>query len=354
MRNNVEELSGLAFLGYPEKTTYLLEEVALRFPSFGKPVLYGDIAYYPDAPVPDGFAAASADESAVSAPAASTGSSAGDTFLPSGTILPLWARAVFLKPLRIAFNSIGEAASILRDMQRNWAPYQFTQFRRAALIQNKLPYINLKPRKFPYKVPSSPMGIYTLLDANTLLASSLTQSHFPAGTVVLQEDHENPPSRAYLKIEEALVRYADAFACDMPQAGARVLDAGACPGGWTWVLRQLGCDVTAIDRAPLVQPLMEDSAVHFMTHDAFTLKPSELGHFDWIFSDVICYPERLFGWVNDWLDSGLCDRFICTIKLQGGTDWDLIDKFASIPDSRVVHLCYNKHEFTWMHCGRRG
>ncbi|MBQ0167738.1 MAG: SAM-dependent methyltransferase [Treponema sp.] len=332
MRNSLEQLPGLAFLGYPEKTTYLLEEVALRFPAFGKPVLYGDVAYYPDAPVP-------AFES-------------GDAFLPSGSVLPLWARCAFLKPLRISFDSIGEAANVLRDMQRNWAPYQFTQFRRAALIQEKLPYINLKPRTFPYKVPSSDMGIYTLLDANTMLASAATQSHFPAGTVLLQEDHENPPSRAYLKIEEALVRFCDAFGCDMPAEGARVLDAGACPGGWTWVLRELGCDVTAIDRAPLVPSLMEDSAVHFMTHDAFTLKPAELGRFDWIFSDVICYPERLFGWINDWLESGLCANFICTIKLQGGTDWDLINKFASIPDSRVVHLCYNKHEFTWMHCGR--
>lgn len=333
MRNSLEQLSGLAFLGYPEKTTYLLEEVALRFPQFGKPVLYGDIAYYPDAPVP-------ALES-------------GAALLPSGSVLPLWARCAFLKPLRISFDSIGEAAASLRGMQRNWAPYQFTQFRRAALIQEKLPYINLKPRTFPYKVPASDMGIYTLLDANTMLASAVTQSHFPAGTVLLQEDHENPPSRAYLKIEEALVRFCDEFACEMPAEGARVLDAGACPGGWTWVLRQLGCDVTAIDRAPLVPSLMEDSSVHFMTHDAFTLKPAELGRFDWIFSDVICYPERLFGWVNDWLESGLCSHFICTIKLQGGTDWDLINKFASIPDSRVVHLCYNKHEFTWMHCGRR-
>jgi 23S rRNA (cytidine2498-2'-O)-methyltransferase len=41
---------------------------------------------------------------------------------------------------------------------------------------------------------------------------------------------------------------------------------------------------------------------------------------------------------------------ICTIKMQGEIDWELVSKFANIPNSKVVHLCYNKHELTWMHC----
>ena len=40
---------------------------------------------------------------------------------------------------------------------------------------------------------------------------------------------------------------------------------------------------------------------------------------------------------------------ICTIKMQGETDWDVIREFDNIPDSCVLHLNYNKHELTWIH-----
>ena len=43
---------------------------------------------------------------------------------------------------------------------------------------------------------------------------------------------------------------------------------------------------------------------------------------------------------------------ICTIKMQGGIDWEAAQKFQDIPNSRVVHLNYNKHELTWIHCSR--
>jgi 23S rRNA (cytidine2498-2'-O)-methyltransferase len=98
---------------------------------------------------------------------------------------------------------------------------------------------------------------------------------------------------------------------------------------------------------------MKNPLVTFMAHDAFTLPPEELGHFDWVFSDVICYPERLLGWVQKWIDSRLCDNMICTIKMQGEIRWDLIAEFASIPGSRVVHLNYNKHELSFLWKGER-
>ncbi len=60
------------------------------------------------------------------------------------------------------------------------------------------------------------------------------------------EDHIGPPSRAYLKLWEALVRFGR-----WPAPGDRCLDLGASPGGWTWVLAKLGANVTAVDKAPL-------------------------------------------------------------------------------------------------------
>mgnify|MGYP003294550522 CR=1 FL=1 len=69
---------------------------------------------------------------------------------------------------------------------------------------------------------------------------------------------------------------------------------------------------------------MENPLVKFQAHDAFTLKPSEIGPVDWVFSDVICYPERLLKWINEWLESGMTKNMISTIKMQGE-----IEKFVN-------------------------
>ena len=319
----IEHLNSVAFLAYPEMVGLLQSELKNRFGVESSPAkVYGDMLVYDlDA-------------------------------LPQKDILPYWSKTTLINPFILHFDSIGEAARELKTIQRNWAPYQFTQFRRACLIQEKLPYINLKIKKFPFTVPQNPIGIYTLIDQNTLIASGQTSSFLPAGNLTLEEDHENPPSRAYLKLQEALVRFCSHFEVDFPDENSRCFDAGACPGGWTWVLRQLGSKVFAVDRAELAPDLMSDTNVEFMKHDAFTLKPEDLGKFDWVFSDVICYPSRLYEWVNLWLESGLVKNMICTIKMQGEIDWQLVQKFAEIPNSVVVHLNYNKHELTWMHCDK--
>ena len=310
-------MKNLAFLAFPEQSELLISELAGRFGITRKPdARYGDLLYFEKLEI-------------------------------SG--LPYWARTVMLEPFILKFDSIGEAAGELKKLQRNWAPYQFTCFRRAQLIQEKLPYINLKDRQFPVKIPSSPMGLWTLIDEHTMIASALTSSSLPAGTLHFVEDHENPPSRAYLKIQESLTMANLLNGTELPGAGQRCFEAGACPGGWTWVLVGLGASVYAVDRAPLADSLMNNPLVTFQAHDAFTLKPEELGEVDWVFSDVICYPERLLEWIKKWLSYKPELNMICTIKMQGEINWPLIDEFAAIPGSRIVHLNYNKHELTWIH-----
>ena len=271
------------------------------------------------------------------------------TFSSEEKRIPYFARCIFYKPFKLTFDSINEASCALKEIQRNWAPYQFKCFRRAALIQEKLPYINLKAKKFPFVIPDSPMGIYTLIDEHTLLASSLTQTSLPAGKIELIEDHENPPSRAYLKLEEALVMANYFFKISLPSQESFCFDAGACPGGWTWVLTNLGSKVFAVDRAPLAEELMKNPLVKFLKHDAFTLLPDDSQKFDYLFSDVICYPQKLYEWIQTWIKSGNVHNFICTIKMQGSIDWKTAELFESIPNSKVVHLNYNKHELTWIH-----
>jgi len=258
-----------------------------------------------------------------------------------------WHRNTWLDPIKIEFESINEAARALRDIQRNWASVFFTQFRRGALIASKLPKISQKPRPFPWPLPETPMGAWTLLDANTLLASPRCSSPFPAGVIEFEEDREGPPSRAYLKLWEALTCLGR-----QPRRGERCLDAGASPGGWTWALSRLGAEVIAVDRAPLDERAASMPGVTCLRHDAFTLKPEEIGPIDWLFSDVICYPPRLYEWIEKWLALRLCKNFVCTIKMQGNAqgrvDFDTPRRFAAIPGSRVLHLYHNKHELTWL------
>ncbi len=295
-----------------------------------------------------------------------------------------WHRNILEKPFIAEFKTIREAADILRSVQRNWAHHPVACFRRTELIKEKLPFINEKPRTFPFEVPLVPMGMWSLLDEKTLFASAVTSSPFPAGEIRFVEDHVNPPSRAYMKLYEALTwagyleerdrageagtipngRYTKnetALPDDsiptgrytkipfLPAPGSRCVDAGACPGGWTWVLNSFGAQVTAIDRSELDPRLMAKPDITFLKHDAFTLKPSDFGPQDWVCSDVICYPPRLLEWVEEWLASGLCRNMICTIKMQGKADHETTRAFAAIPGSKVVHLTANKNELTWIY-----
>lgn len=255
-----------------------------------------------------------------------------------------WARNVWKKPFTAEFDSISGAAKILRGLQRNWAPYPARLARRTTLIAESLPPLPNKPKAFPFAVPASPMGAFTLLDEHTLMASAECSSPWPNGEFEFVEDKEGPPSRAYRKLWEAL-----AVAGAMPGPGQKCVDAGACPGGWTWALAGLGAEVVAIDRAPIDDRVAAMPGVTFLKHNAFTLKPEDIGPVDWFCSDVICYPPALFDWVSLWLDSGLARNFICTIKMQGA-EWDkpTVERFAAIPGSRVLHLWHNKHELTWI------
>lgn len=315
---SVTELEGIAFLPFIEQSALLSSELKNRFNITSKPQkLYGDLMYFQDRAEFEGKE-------------------------------PYWARTTMLKPFLLKFDSISDAVNHLKSIQRNWAPYLYTCFRRAELIQEKLPYINLKERQFPFSIPQSAMGLYTLIDEHTLIASAQTTSFLPAGLLKFKEDHENPPSRAYLKIQESLTMANLFYGVDFPHQGQKCFEAGACPGGWTWVLVNQGAEVFAVDRAELAPELMKNPLVNFLAHDAFTLKPEDIGNVDWVFSDVICYPERLLKWINEWMQSGKTKNMICTIKMQGEIDWPLINEFASIPDSKIIHLNYNKHELTWM------
>jgi 23S rRNA (cytidine2498-2'-O)-methyltransferase len=256
-----------------------------------------------------------------------------------------WAQNVWYDVTRLEAPSIHKAAQQLKALQRNWWPYSYQLHRRTALIAAELPHVAARELVFPDAAPASPLGSFTLLDEHTLLCAARCSSPFPNGEPRFREykEHEGPPSRAYLKLFEALTLLGE-----RPRSGQRCLELGASPGGWTWVLAGLGADVLAVDRAPLAANIARLRNVESLEASAFSLTPATVGSVDWLFCDVICYPERLYTYVRRWLDEGACERFVCTLKFQGKEHYRVIDDFAALPGARVVHLFHNRHELCWL------
>src|SRR6266478_5978273 len=257
-----------------------------------------------------------------------------------------WAANVWLDPREIKIASISDAAAKLRAIQRNWALYAPKLYRCATLIQEQLPKISAKPLAFGSAPPVAPLGSWTLLDAETVLAAPHCTSPFPNGEVDFVEDRSGPPSRAYLKLWEALTL----LEC-RPEPSETCLDLGSSPGGWSWALQQMGARVISVDKAPLAPEIARLPRIEHRLESAFALDPRKVGPVDWLFSDVVCYPARLLELVERWLAAGTCRRFVCTIKFQGETDHEAARRFAAIPGSQLRHLFRNKHELTWIKIG---
>ncbi len=257
-----------------------------------------------------------------------------------------WAANVWLDPREIAIGSISDATRKLRAIQRNWALYAPYLHRRTALIQQQLPTVSAKPLVFGAAPPAAPLGSWTLLDAGTMLAAPLCKSPFPNGEVRFVEDRNAPPSRAYLKLWEALTLIGH-----FPRPGEHCLDLGSSPGGWSWALQQLGAQVISVDRALLAPEIAGLPGIEYRGQSAFALDPRAVGPIDWLFSDVVCYPARLLALLERWIAAGTCRNFVCTVKFQGATDHETAQRFTTIPGSELRHLFHNKHELMWSKIG---
>jgi 23S rRNA (cytidine2498-2'-O)-methyltransferase len=264
----------------------------------------------------------------------------GRLVLARGPARPVaWVANVWYDPLHMPIQSIGDAAKKLRAVQRNWALYSFAHHRRAALIADTLPKVSSKPLTFGTPAPAAPLGSWTLIAPDQMVAAAASSSPFPNGEVRFVEDR-TAPSRAYLKLWELLTLLGK-----RPKPSERCIDLGASPGGWSWVLQRLGARVISVDKAPLDPSLV---GIEYRRESAFALDPLTIGPVDWLFSDVVCYPKRLLTLVQRWLAAGTVRCFVCTVKFQGATDFDAMQAFAAIPGSRLLHLHNNKHELTWV------
>ncbi len=258
---------------------------------------------------------------------------------PDPPIDAAWALDIWTAPQELPAPSVKSAADALRAIQRNWTAYAAAHHRRMALIEERLPPVKARPLRFPEPAPTAHLGGWTLLAPDRLLFSPTKSSRFPNGECRFEENRAGPPSRAYLKLWEALTRLGQ-----WPGPGDDCIDLGASPGGWTWVLAQLGARVTAVDKAPLDPAIAALPTVATLQESAFALVPR---HVDWLVCDVIAYPDRLQSLIARWIEAD-ARRVVCTIKFQGDTDLDAQDAFASIPGASVTHLFHNKHELTFL------
>ena len=316
---------GAAFLAFPDTLPLLQQELSVRYCiSLSGAACYGELLVLPHF---------------------------DDALLERGA--PWFCQCAMRQPVWLDAPSISSAACALRSMQRSWAHYAVEGLRRrAALIQSKLPHVSFKPRSFPYTPPHSPIGLYCLVDAKRILCSPHTTSPFPAGKLVLAEDHEGPPSRAYLKLQEALCLMTWLYGTPLPTVGTRCFEAGAAPGGWTWLLATLGASVTSVDKAALSPRVAGLPNVRYVSHDALTLSASDVAGYDWVLSDVACYPQRLLSWLKGLFAAGSKAAVVCTIKLKitkgKSIDWALLGEFEGLGGGQVVRLGYNKHELTFI------
>ncbi len=270
----------------------------------------------------------------------------------------IFARDVWFDLQYVKFESISEATKKLKEHKVFWVSTAMDSFRRAELIQQGLPSLKLKPIPFLKYQTQKKFAAWLMLDANSLVYSLRPRSRIPLNDFSLVEDKENPPNRAYLKLWEIFTFYIVG-----PKPGDRVIDVGSSPGGWTWVLSEMGAEVFSYDKAPLREDIQKRKTVHYKSADVFKLDPKLNGVMDWFLSDIICTPEKLLELVQVWIRAGMAKNFVCTLKFKGDVDFQLIqdwmghirkaEQTSGQPlGDRVFgfhHLHQNKNEVTWFY-----
>ncbi|KTD41327.1 SAM-dependent methyltransferase [Legionella parisiensis] len=256
-----------------------------------------------------------------------------------------FAQDIWLKPQKVTFQSISEAVRILRQAGKFWYLHPISHIRRSRLIEEQLRKLPPLLRHFPIESEIPSIGAFSLLDNNTLIYSAKRQKKWPQGKCDFIEDKINPPNRAYLKLWEALTLLGE-----YPKPGDKALDLGASPGGWTYVLHSLGASVTAVDKALLDPKIAQLPRVTTLQQSAFALEPAQLAqNYDWVLSDVACYPDRAYALIMKWIESEKAKQMIFTIKLQGKIELSTLKQFQKIPNSFLTNMFYNKHEVTFFY-----
>lgn len=158
------------------------------------------------------------------------------------------------------------------------------------------------------------------------------------------------PSRSYLKVEEAY-----GVLGREPQAGERVCDLGAAPGGWSYSAAKRGARVVAIDNGPLKGGALDHPQIEHRREDAFRFRPPAGAVFDWLFCDMVEEPHHVLrDLVEPWLEQRWCRRFVVNLKFGRVDPIGLLRELRApgagltrnAPSARIRHLYHDREEFT--------
>lgn len=164
------------------------------------------------------------------------------------------------------------------------------------------------------------------------------------------------PSRAYLKIAEAIRRFNPSV-----EKGMQVLEVGCSPGGATTALLGLGLKVTGIDPRRMDPRLSKETQFKFIQKKALAITPEDLQSVnpDWIVMDMNIAPLEAIDELGHVL-SCLQTVWKSDLKLKHGfltlklNDWKFSET-VSLYLRRLeekgfqlltpTQLCYNRQEF---------
>ncbi len=155
------------------------------------------------------------------------------------------------------------------------------------------------------------------------------------------------PSRSVLKLEEALHRLVPEV--ERPRPGERAVDLGAAPGGWSWLMRQRGARVIAVDNGPLAAGLDDDPGVEHLRRDAFRYHPP--APVDWLLCDVVDRPQGVARLMLRWLRAGHCRAALFNLKLPMRRPLETVQRTlraleATGAEVRAGQLYHDREEIT--------
>lgn len=124
---------------------------------------------------------------------------------------------------------------------------------------------------------------------------------------------EQAPSRAWLKIEEAITLFG------LPLGlGKKVLEVGAAPGGAAWALLQRGAQVIGVDPADMDRACLEHPNFTHIRRPFQELSPQEHGGVDWWLSDLNLAPGSVLSHLGRLLrNASRPEGLVLTLKLGG-------------------------------------
>lgn len=258
---------------------------------------------------------------------------------------PVWAQDWLSACELVPFENKSQAVKILKNIKNLGVHFETdANPRLAESLKKELRELKLK--RIDFEVPSKfnfKYFAWGLFDSSNLIICKQPISQFPLGWHEFNEDKITPPNRAYLKIWEILcLNYIQLKPDDI------VIDVGSCPGGWSWALSQHVKKVYSIDKAELDKKIISIPNIHYKSEDAFQINPGDYSDCTWLFSDIICTPQRLLSLVENWHHKSAVKNFVCTIKFKGNCDFDIMNEFAKYENSKIIHLYQNKNEVTWI------